>query len=70
MTVEDHQVKGGLGSAVCETLADNYPVRVRRHGMEMKFGESGTGSEVMKKYGLDRDGIAKIVKEEIALRRK
>jgi len=66
VAVEDHQVKGGLGSAVCETLADVYPVRVRIHGMQMKFGESGTGAEVMGKYGLDRDGIAKVAREEVA----
>lgn len=64
VTVEDHQVKGGLGSAVCETLADVYPVPVRRHGMMMKFGESGKGPELLKKYGLDRTGIAKVVEEE------
>jgi transketolase len=66
VTVEDHQVKGGLGSAVCETLSDAYPVRVRRMGMEMKFGESGKGNEVMSKYGLDKDGIIKVAKEEVA----
>jgi len=66
VTVEDHQVKGGLGSAVCETLSDAYPVRVRRIGMEMKFGESGKGSEVMKKYGISKDGIVKVAKEEVA----
>jgi len=66
VTAEDHQVKGGLGSAVCETLSDVYPVRVRRMGMEMKFGESGKGSEVMRKYGLSKDGIIKTAKEEVA----
>lgn len=65
VTVEDHQVKGGLGSAVCEALAETYPVRVRRMGMGMMFGESGRGSEVMAKYGLNRDGIIKVVKEEM-----
>ncbi len=70
ITVEDHQVKGGLGSAVCETLADVHPARVRRLGMNMKFGESGTGAQVMKKYGLEREGIAKAVREEIALKKK
>jgi transketolase len=68
ITVEDHQVKGGLGGAVCETLADVYPVRVRRMGMEMKFGESGKGNEVMRKYGLDKDGIIKTAKEEMSKR--
>lgn len=70
VTVEEHQVKGGLGSAVCESLSENYPVRVRRMGMQMKFGESGTGTEVLKKYGLEREGIAKVVREEIALKKK
>lgn len=65
VTVEDHQVKGGLGSAVCETLCDSYPVKVRRMGMEMKFGESGKGPELLKKYGLDKDGIIKVAKEEM-----
>ena len=69
ITVEDHQVKGGLGSAVCETLADSYPVRVRRMGMQMRFGESGKGAEVMAKYGLSRDGIMKAAKEEMAKKR-
>jgi transketolase len=70
VTVEDHQVKGGLGSAVCEALSDAYPVRVRRMGMEMKFGESGKGNEVMGKYGLCRDGIMEVVMEEIAKKRQ
>lgn len=65
VTVEDHQVKGGLGSAVCETLADVCPVPVRRHGVQMKFGESGKGPELLRKYGLDRAGIAKVVEEEM-----
>ena len=67
ITVEDHQVKGGLGSAVCETLCDVYPVKVRRMGMEMKFGESGKGPELLRKYGLDKDGIIKVVKEEVRI---
>ncbi|MFA6907511.1 MAG: transketolase C-terminal domain-containing protein [Candidatus Micrarchaeia archaeon] len=66
ITVEDHQVKGGLGSAVCEALSDACPVRVRRMGMEMKFGESGKGKEVLAKYNLSKDGIVKAAKEEIA----
>ena len=66
VTVEDHQVKGGLGSAVCESLSETYPVRVRRHGMQMAFGESGTGPELMRKYGLSKEGRIKVVKEEIA----
>ena len=66
VTCEDHQVKGGLGSAVCETLASAYPVRVRRLGVEMKFGESGTGPEVMGKFGLSKEGVISVIKEEMA----
>ncbi|MFA5929251.1 MAG: transketolase C-terminal domain-containing protein [Candidatus Micrarchaeia archaeon] len=66
ITVEDHQVKGGLGSAVCEALADTYPARVRRMGMQMKFGESGKGGEVMGKHGLSKEGIIKTAREEVA----
>lgn len=66
VTVEDHQVKGGLGSAVAEVLCEAYPCRIRRHGMNMAFGESGTGPEVMKKYGLDKGGIINVIKGEMA----
>ena len=69
MTVEEHQVKGGMGSAVCETLSEVCPTRVRRLGMQMKFGESGTGTEVLRKYGLEREGIAKAAREEVARKR-
>lgn len=65
ITVEDHQVKGGLGAAVCEALAEKHPCKVRRHGMRMAFGESGTGPAVMAKYGLDRGGIINVIKEEM-----
>lgn len=65
VTVEDHQVIGGLGSAVCETLSENYPVHVRRIGMQMKFGESGKGQDVLAKYGLDKNGIVRVLREEI-----
>jgi len=70
MTVEDHQVNGGLGSAVCESLAEAYPARVRRLGMKMEFGETGSGDALMKKYGLEREGIAAAAREEIALKKK
>lgn len=64
ITVEDHSAKGGLGSAVCESLSESYPVRVRRLGMGT-FGESGKGSELLKKYGLEREGIARAAREGI-----
>ncbi|MCX8195346.1 MAG: transketolase family protein [Candidatus Micrarchaeota archaeon] len=69
ITVEEHQINGGLGSAVCEALAETYPVRVRRLGVKMQFGESGTGSELLGKYGLDKEGIIKAAKEEMTLKK-
>jgi len=65
VTVEDHQIKGGLGSAVCESLAETYPVPVRRIGMPMEFGESGKAGELLKKYGMERTGITGVVSEEM-----
>ncbi|MEN3038382.1 MAG: transketolase family protein [Candidatus Kryptonium sp.] len=62
ITVEDHSVIGGLGSAVMEVLSENYPVKVKRIGMR-KFGESGSPKELYEKYGLDSKGIAKAVRE-------
>jgi len=53
---EDHSVIGGLGSAVCEVLAENFPCPVFRHGMST-FGESGTPQDLYRKYKLDTEGI-------------
>ncbi|MEM4554804.1 MAG: transketolase C-terminal domain-containing protein [Candidatus Anstonellaceae archaeon] len=69
LTVEDHQVKGGLGSAVCEALSARYPVLIRRHGVNMTFGESGSGSQVLAKHGLDAKGIASVAKQQIEVRK-
>lgn len=57
LTVEDHQTAGGFGSLVCEVLSERHPVRVNRHGVYDKFGESGSVQELLKKYKLDVDGI-------------
>lgn len=69
ITVEEHQIDGGMGSAVCEVLAEEYPARVVRHGMYNMFGESGSSAELLRKYGLDADGIAKKVKESMEMKR-
>ena len=58
LTVEDHQITGGLGGAVCEALAEVEPVRIRRHGILDVFGESGTPEGLYKHFKLDADGIA------------
>ena len=65
VTIEDHQVNGGLGSAVAEVLAQNYPVPMKIIGMPDKFGESGTGKQLLDKYSLNSVGIIKAVKKLI-----
>ena len=65
VTVEEHSVIGGLGSAVCDVLSENYPVKVKKIGIYDRFGESGPAVELIKKYGLDGEGIYRAVKEFI-----
>ena len=62
VTVEEHSVIGGLGSAVCDALCEKAPVRVMKIGINDRFGESGPGAELVKKYGLDAESIYKKVK--------
>jgi transketolase len=59
VTVEEHQVNGGLGGAVAEFLAKNRPVPMRFIGVQDRFGQSGTPKELFKEYGLTADDIAK-----------
>lgn len=63
VTVEEHSVIGGLGSAVCDVLCENYPVKVKKIGINDVYGESGPAVELVAKYGLDGAGIYKTVKE-------
>ena len=62
VTVEEHSVIGGLGSAVCDTLCEKAPTRVLKIGINDVFGESGPALELIKKYGLDTDSIYEKVK--------
>lgn len=57
ITVEDHSIIGGLGSAVCEVLSENYPKKVTRMGIEDTFGRSGKAESLMKYFGIDKDAI-------------
>lgn len=66
VTAEDHQVMGGMGSAVCEVLGKNCPVPVEMVGVQDRWGESGTTDELMKEFGLIADDIKKAVKKVIA----
>ena len=63
VTVEEHSVIGGLGSAVCDCLCANNPVPVKKVGMQDVFGESGSAAALVEKYGLDAKGVYKSVKE-------
>jgi transketolase len=57
VTVEEHQISGGLGGAVAEALSSRYPVPVMRVGMPDSFGESGPPDELLKKYGMTATDI-------------
>lgn len=67
VTAEDHNIIGGLGSAVAEILSENYPIKIKRIGVNDSFGESGKPEELYEKYGLTKENIVNAVKE---LRRK
>ena len=62
VTVEEHSVIGGLGSAVCDVLAEKAPTKVLKIGVNDTFGESGPAVELLKKYGLDTEGIYEKIK--------
>ncbi len=63
VTVEEHSIIGGLGSAVCECLSENYPVKVLRIGIKDAFGESGPALQLLHAYKLDGEGVYGTVKE-------
>ncbi|HHW57117.1 MAG TPA: transketolase family protein [Clostridia bacterium] len=62
ITAEEHNIIGGLGSAVCEVLSEEYPVKVKRIGIKDQFGQSGSPKELLKHYGLTAEDIIKAVK--------
>ncbi|MCR5723238.1 MAG: transketolase family protein [Lachnospiraceae bacterium] len=63
VTVEEHSVIGGLGSAVCDALCAKYPVPVKKLGMQDIFGESGSASALVEKYHLDGKGVYTDIKD-------
>jgi len=65
VTVEEHQVNGGFGSAVAEVLSRNYPVPQEYVGVQNRFGESGTAEELIKHFGMDVDSIKSAVRKVI-----
>ena len=62
VTVEEHSIIGGLGSAVAEVLAEKQPAKLLRIGVEDRFGESGPAVKLLEKYELDAAGIYKKIK--------
>lgn len=63
ITIEDHSVIGGLGTAICEVLSEEYPTKVVRMGMQDKFGKSGKAEQLLKYFKLDSEAIIEKVKE-------
>ena len=63
VTVEEHSVIGGLGSAVCDVLAEKAPTKVCKIGVYDRFGESGPAAALVEKYGLDAQGVYAKTKE-------
>jgi len=66
VTVEEHQVAGGMGSAVAEILAKNYPVPIEFIGVQNRFGESGQPTELLEAFGMGVSHIIAAVKKVIA----
>ena len=69
VTTEEHNVLGGLGSAVAEALSEVYPVPVVKHGVPDKFGKSGAGKDLLEYFGLNAQGIVEKVKVALSLKK-
>jgi transketolase len=70
VTVEEHQIHGGLGSAVAEVVSQNYPVPMKIIGVEDRFGESGEPNELLEKFGLTKETIIKGVTQVLRMKEK
>lgn len=69
ITVEEHQIIGGLGGAVAECLSENYPVPMKRVGVMDRFGESGEPDELLQKFGLTCVNIVEAAKHVLELKK-
>jgi transketolase len=63
VTVEEHQIAGGLGGAVAETLASSYPAPIEFIGVHDQFGQSGKPEELLNHYGMSMDDIVEAAKK-------
>lgn len=70
VTVEEHQIHGGLGSAVAEVVSQGYPVPMKIIGVEDHFGESGEPNELLEKFGLTVEAIIKAATHVIRMKEK
>lgn len=69
VSAEEHNVMGGMGSAVAEVLTDQYPIPLKRVGVNDTFGESGEAQELLNKYGLTAGHIEEAARAAIAMKR-
>ena len=63
ITIEDHNVIGGLGSAICEVLSEEHPTKIIRMGIKDVFGKSGNAEELIRCFEIDSLSIVKKIKE-------
>jgi transketolase len=63
VTVEEHQIIGGMGSTIAKVLAQRFPVPIEFIGIQDEFGQSGTPGELIKEYKLDKEAIKKAVRK-------
>jgi len=65
ITMEDHQVAGGMGSACAECLSEFYPTKITFIGIKDQFGQSGTPLELAKHYKIDLDSIIETIRKSL-----
>lgn len=68
VTAEEHQVNGGLGSAVAEVVTEHFPVPLKRVGIEDSYGESGDSQELLEKFGLTKKEIIKAITQVLRVK--
>jgi transketolase len=68
ITIEEHNIYGGMGSAISEILSENYPIPMKIMGVKDRFGESGTYDHLIRKFGIHNTDIVKNVKEIMSVK--
>ena len=66
VTCEEHNILGGLGESIAAVMAEEFPVKMKRVGVNDSFGESGTPDQLLEKYGLSVEGIKSAVKKVLS----